>query len=163
MTDRCESILRLAALLAVLSLTPFGGLACEQAGDNTSEETEQTETTDTPSAAEINQFVEEALKEAPHAEARAWLADSRNMLFEGDRDYVKKLVEDFYAAGASDVRMTGISEIGGRQVSASFVVFLPTDASARARCFEIYNRYNTDMGEDAEKDVGAKYLFLSFD
>ena len=99
------------------------------------------------------------------AEARAWLKDANHVIFEGSKEEVTKLVEDMYAAGAKEVRITGVVDIEGAQLSASLAVALPEDPAARMRVFDVeralYKAWEDE--EAATQDVGQKYMDFAFD
>ena len=97
------------------------------------------------------------------AEARQWLRAPSHSIFKGDPQSVAKFVDEFYAAGAVTVYVTGIETLGGTEVTATILVVLPKDGSARTKMFEIANRFDETTDSDPEKDVGQKYLLFELD
>ena len=97
------------------------------------------------------------------AEARQWLREPAHALFKGDRQSVMKFVDEFYAAGAVTVYVTGIETVGGTEVTETMLLVLPRDSAARAGVFEVANRFDETIDSDPEKDVGQKYLSFALD
>jgi len=112
--------------------------------------------------AELDKEAEEDIKDSS-AEARAWLAVKNNQIFEGSKQDVIALTEDFYRAGCPKVYITGIEKLAGKFISASMVVVLPADATQRAAAFKVEKQFAEKEGEDPSEDKGQKYLSLAFD
>jgi hypothetical protein len=72
-------------------------------------------------------------------------------------------VDEFYAAGAVTVYVTGIETLGGTEVTETMLLELPKDSAARAKVFEVANRFDETIDSDPEKDVGQKYLSFALD
>ena len=114
-------------------------------------------------AADADKQIEEWLAEPDKAEAKKWLQNDSHILFEGDKETANRLVDDLYSAGAREVWVIGISELGGSEIAASFVAVLPNDASARRRLFALESGFQKLVDSEPSKDLGQKYLYLSFD
>jgi hypothetical protein len=97
------------------------------------------------------------------AEARQWLRARSHSIFKGDQQSVIKFVDEFYAAGAVTVYVTGIDTLGGTQVTETMLLVLPKEAAARAKVFEVANRFDETIDSDPEKDIGQKYLSFVLD
>ena len=110
-----------------------------------------------------DQMAEEEIKATNAAEARAWLAESGNAIFEGDKAEVKALMEALYQAGCSKVYMTGIEKLGGTPISASMVAVLPTEPAQRQAAFKSAKDFAKKHGETGDEDKGQKYVAFSFD
>ena len=101
-----------------------------------------------------------------HAEASKWLSAGNHAVFKGDKESMKKLIANLYAAGATNVEAVDIAALGGGELCASFVVTMPQDAKARAKVIEeanVFFTHNGDEPDDAVKDAGQKYLVLQTD
>lgn len=127
-----------------------------------------TRTTGEPEAevvdvATLDKLGDEELEEPNKSEARRWLKVSSHSVFEADKPTVIKFVEEFYAAGAKIVYVTGIERLGGTEVTASLLLVLPKEAAARAKVFEVAQRANEAFDSDSEKDIGQKYLSFTLD
>ena len=114
-------------------------------------------------AADADKQIEEWLAEPDKAEAKKWLQSDSHILFEGDKETATKLVDDLYSAGAKEVWVIGISEFGGSEIAAAFVAVLPSDASARKRLFALESDFQKLVDSEPSRDLGQKYLHLSFD
>jgi hypothetical protein len=110
-----------------------------------------------------DKMAEEEIKADNAAEARAWLADANNGIFEGKKAEVVALMESFYKAGCAKVYITGIEKLAGASVSASMVAVLPSEAAQRKSAFEVANEFAKKNGESGDEDKGQKYLLLTFD
>ena len=95
-----------------------------------------------------------------------------HMLWKGDREKIKQLVESLYAAGVSKVYAAGISKEGETEIVAEFMAELPADAAQRVKIFQMQTDFwksyidepnAEDLAEVSEKDTGQKYLFFNFD
>lgn len=114
-------------------------------------------------AEESDKQIEEWLAEPDTAEARRWLQSDSHILFEGDKETAVKLVSDLYSAGAKEVWIIGISELGDSEVAAAFVAVLPDDTAARKRVFAVESEFQKLVDLEPSRDVGQKYLHMSFD
>jgi hypothetical protein len=115
------------------------------------------------SAADVDTLCAELLAAPNHREALEWCRDRRSAGFEMSRDQMRDLAETFYAAGADKVYVTDIEQMGDSNVSASMVVVLPTDKSARKTVFQAEAQFAKQIGEDPMEDVGQKYVLLGLD
>lgn len=97
------------------------------------------------------------------AEARQWLRAPSHALFKGDTQSVIRFVDEFYAAGAVTVYVTGIETLGGTEVTETMLLVLPKDSAARAKVFEVANRFEETIDSDPDKDVGQNYLSFVLD
>jgi hypothetical protein len=95
-------------------------------------------------------------------EAREWTARPQAMGFELSPAEMRELAEAAYDRGALKVWVTGISEIQGREISASMAVELPVTASSREALFGWY-RELYDEDQEPTRDVGQSYLALPLD
>ena len=111
----------------------------------------------------VDETCAEMLAAPNHREAREWCKDPRSAGFEMSREDMGRLAETFYKAGAERVFVTDIEPMGGSNVSASMVVVLPKDSSARKGVFETEAKFAEQAGEEAVRDVGQKYVLLSLD
>ena len=85
------------------------------------------------------------------------------MFFKVDAKTMGKFVEDFYDAGAGQVVIGDVEDLGGNEYGESLLVVLPTDAAARAKVFAVGSRAETAFGNDGVTDKGQKYLLYSLD
>lgn len=90
-----------------------------------------------------------------------------NRTFELSPQFAREYIEKMYAAGASKVWVTGITEteIGDTKINMSdaLVVVLPTEPAKRAAAFGVYNGYMEEAEEPKLKDIGQKYIFYQAD
>jgi hypothetical protein len=114
-------------------------------------------------AQEQDKQIAEWLAEPDKAEARKWLESDSHVLFEGDKETAVKLANDLYSAGAKEVWIIGISQMGNSEIAAAFVAVLPDDATARKRVFAIESDFQKAMDLEPSRDVGQKYLHMTFD
>ena len=115
------------------------------------------------SAKDIDAACAEMLSEDNHREAREWCRDSASAGFEMSKDEMLELAEEFYAAGAEKVYVTGIERMGNSNVAACMVVKLPGGGAARKAVLEAEAKLIRGEGEEPEKDVGQKYVLLGLD
>ena len=106
---------------------------------------------------------DEELEQPNKAEARQWLRAPSHEVFKGNKQEILKLVDEFYAAGAVTVYVTGITTLGGTEITDSVLLVLPKDTAARAKVIEVANRFWENIQNDPEKDVGQKYLSFVLD
>ncbi len=111
----------------------------------------------------LDKDIEEEIKADDAAEARDWLAVPANAIFEGDKAEVTALMENFYKAGCLKVYITGISQLGGVNVSASMVAVLPTDPGQRQAAFAVEKEFSEKHGMTGDPDQGQQYISLTFD
>ncbi len=114
-------------------------------------------------AKDSDKQIEEWLAEPDNAEAREWLQSDSHILFEGDKETAGKLVSDLYSAGATQVWIIGIAELGDSEVAAAFVAVLPADTAARKRVFAVESDFQKLIDGEPSRDLGQKYLHFSFD
>lgn len=141
--------MRFASLFFVFSLLFFTGCS---GGTNSGAASSH-------SVADEDKECEEYLKEPLAAEAKKWLSKSNAMLFKGDRAEVLKMIDKFYAAGATKVTASP-NDLQGKEICELFIVTLPEDPEARKKVFAVEAEYYKVGGaaEDASKDEGQKYL-----
>ena len=141
--------MRLASLLVVFSLLLFTGCSSSTNSGSASGH----------SVAAEDKECEEYLKEPLAAEAKKWLSKSNAMLFKGDRGEVTKMIDKFYAAGATKVTASP-NDLQGKEICELFIVTLPDDPEARKKVFAVEAEYYKSGGapEEATKDEGQKYL-----
>lgn len=116
--------------------------------------------------AEDNAWVEEELREGSAVPARGWLDQPGHGTFEADPAALRDLIASFHAAGAENVYMVGVEELGQVVLSDSIAVELTEPGYARDRLFEVEAEFLTEAwGEEYEgtPDVGQRYLVVSFD
>jgi hypothetical protein len=160
-----DATCRVAALALVCGLAALGG--CTRSQDEGASEDESKDPKKI--AQELNRIGDEDLAEPNHAEAREWFADEAHILFEGDRKAVVQLVEDLYEAGAVDVYVTGIEELGNVKVTASLLAVLPEDPVKRQAVFDqeriFWGGNGSESGIDspADPDPSQKYVRFVFD
>ena len=106
---------------------------------------------------------DEELAQPNKAEARQWLRAPSHAVFKGDKQAIMKFVDEFYAAGAVTVYVTGIETLGGTEVTETMLLVLPKDTAARAKVIEVANRFAETIQNDPDKDVGQKYLSFVLD
>lgn len=76
------------------------------------------------------------------AEARVWLKNERNRPAKVPRALLEKLVDDFYAAGATKVYVSGLSVGDDGATSDGLVVLVaPTEHEPRNRVIEVRNKH----------------------
>jgi hypothetical protein len=91
-------------------------------------------------------------------DAKQWLASEKHGTFEARKSDILQFTNDVLAAGAVGVFVSEPEELeGGTQLIDHIYIQLPTDAAARQKIIELYNRKN-EGEQDPEKDVGQKYL-----
>ena len=151
-------IITSVALLCICS-------ACGKKEATTSDLKDTTEQkSDVVNVAALDKDGDEQLAETNKvAEARQWLRAPSHALFKGDRQSVIEFVDEFYAAGAVTVYVTGIETLGGTEVTETMLLVLPKDPTARTKVFEVANRFDETIDSDPEKDVGQKYLSFVLD
>jgi hypothetical protein len=114
-------------------------------------------------AAAEDRVAEEEINAPDKAEARSWLQEPSHVIFEGSKETARKLVDDLYTAGATEVYVTGISEFGASELTASLVAVLPQTPEVRRKVFEVQAAYAREIEEEPAPDVGQKYLRFIFD
>ena len=112
---------------------------------------------------DIDAACAEMLAEDNHREAREWCRDSSSAGFEMSKDEMLELAEEFYAAGAEKVYVTGIERVGNANVAACLVVKLPSGGAARKAVLRAEAKLIHGDDEEPEKDVGQKYVLLGLD
>ena len=85
------------------------------------------------------------------------------MGFELSCEEMLEIAESFYSAGATAVHVTGISELGGRNISASMVATMPSESEAPQRVLSAHSDFAERAGITPLKDQGRKYIPLSLD
>ena len=113
--------------------------------------------------AALDKAGDEDLADPKKAEARQWLKAPSHAVFKGDKQAVIKFVDEVYAAGAVTVYATGIETLGGNEVTETMILVLPKDSTARAKVFEVANRFGETIQNDPDKDIGQKYLSFVLD
>ena len=150
-----DSIRRMSIALTIAAAA-VGLIGCMTASVSVSKD-ERSE------ARDLDKQIEEWLAEPDKAEAREWLQSDSHILFEGDKETAARLVSDLYSAGAKEVWIIGISQLGDSEVAAAFVAVLPDDTAARKRVFAVESDFQTLMDGEPSSDSGQKYLHISFD
>src|SRR5262245_57509476 len=100
-----------------------------------------------------DQVAREEINEPNHAEAREWLRNPLHTVFEGERRRIVSLVDEFYAAGATRVLVTGIEKIMDSDVTATLVVELPSDKATRKKLFDVESAWQKEVGDEPTPDV----------
>jgi antitoxin component YwqK of YwqJK toxin-antitoxin module len=107
----------------------------------------------------------ELLAAGPYAEALGWLKESDGILGEGLAGAEAiGFVELFYKAGAEEVIAIGIDkdpDVG--ESAGKLVVKLPEDAGRRKKVLRICNSLNREVGFEAERDVGQRFVIVALD
>jgi hypothetical protein len=111
----------------------------------------------------IDKHGDEALAGDKKAEAREWLKSENHVLFKGARKQLAQFIEDFYNAGAPQVWIVDLEEHDGKQYGGALLVVLPSDATARAKLFQVNERASLAYKEDLIVDRGQKYLYYGLD
>jgi hypothetical protein len=150
-----EKTLRICIALAIAAAA-IGLIGCMTASNSVSKDEKR-------EAQESDKQIEEWLAEPDKAEARKWLEGDSHVLFEGDKETAVKLVSDLYVAGAKEVWTIGISKWGDSEVAAAFVAVLPDDTAARKRVFAVESDFQKTVDLEPARDLGQKYLHMSFD
>jgi hypothetical protein len=150
-----NTLRRMGLALAIVAATV--GLAGCTTGSGSVSKDQRSEVED------ADKQIEEWLGEPDKAEARKWLRGDSHILFEGDKETAAKLVDDLYSAGAKEVWVIGIAELGGSEVAAAFVAVLPSDSAARKRVFAVESDFQKLIDGEPSRDDGQKYLHFSFD
>ncbi|HEU4388969.1 MAG TPA: hypothetical protein VFV34_14310 [Blastocatellia bacterium] len=152
-------ILARTFLITILIAELMGCAGCgRQPGDGVSGSADRKD-----QARETDDLAREELNDPNHAEAREWLRDPSHILFEGSREHVVTLVDQFYRDGAVKVWVTGIERIMDADVTATIVVELPDGKASRKKIFDVEASWQKDAGEDPAVDVGQKYLRILLD
>jgi len=157
MKPSCTIAYSVVALLLAVSGCGKRDMAESSSGTPTKSEPEVVD------VAALDKAGDEELAGSNKAEARQWLKTPSHALFKGERQVVSKFVDDVYAAGAVTVYVTSIEALGGNEVTETMLLVLPKDSAARARVFEIANRFGETIQNDPDKDVGQKYLSFVLD
>lgn len=117
---------------------------------------------DAMTGAELDEFSEEMMKDETVLEARSWLkGDSKRCFRKRKHDVSMKLVEELYAAGASEVKVISPEDVGEAQVADLLMVVLPKDRKGRKGVFDWEKKFAALQKTDPTKDVGQKYLPVS--
>lgn len=101
------------------------------------------------------------------------------MIWKGKAEWFKKLAEDVKAAGAPAMYALVGEALGSTQVCAQYVITMPAEPAARSKVIDAYNNFwrsgweqlsdeerqeaEEDLPSELTKDVGQKYLLLSYD
>ena len=111
----------------------------------------------------VDKHGDEIMASAAKGEAREWMKDSKHVFFKSDPKQVAQFLEDFYNAGATQVLIGDVEDHDGAQYGGSILVVLPTDATTRAKLFQVGSRADTAYDQDPVTDKGQKYLYYSLD
>jgi len=114
-------------------------------------------------AEKVDKHVEAALAAPNTAEARQWLKPPGHVFFKADKRQVAQLVEDFYAAGATQVFFVEIAKDNDKEIADSMVVVLPKDSITRVKVFSVGERADGMFDNDPTPDSGQKYLYYGLD
>jgi len=95
-------------------------------------------------------------------DAKQWLASEKHGTFEATKSDILKLTNDCLAAGAVGVYVSGPEQLEDKELTSTLYIELPADAAKRAKLFMLYNKV-TEGDQDAEKDVGQKFLVYDWD
>jgi hypothetical protein len=114
-------------------------------------------------AAAVDKEIAEDLGGPKSSEARAWLAKPTSMGFKASVHEMSELTDAIYAAGAPQVYVVGVSDLGGREVAAVLAVALPADAASRKQVFDWHARWAASVDEKPAIDVGQRYLKVVLD
>jgi hypothetical protein len=101
-------------------------------------------------------------------EARQWLRSPLHTILGEDKKKVIKYVNEFYDAGARKVCLANIkTELNGKNPPTEHAMFmcvvLPQDSEARRKVFRVHSQAVTNWCNDADDDVGQKYLWYQID
>lgn len=99
-------------------------------------------------------------------EARAWLSNSGNVLFEMGNQAGREWTEKLYAAGASVVKVcdaNAIEEGKTGEISAMLGVGYPDDPARRAALLKVVNELAAVTDNDEYRDIGQKFDILTVD
>ena len=123
---------------------------------------ESIEISDDPAewVADENEWVNEELAAGRAAAARGWLDQPDHGTFEADPQQLRDLIASFHAAGAEQVWMIGVEELGRHQLADTIAVELPVAGYARDRIFEIEAEL---WGGEGTPDLGQRYITVSLD
>ena len=110
-----------------------------------------------------DEVAREEIADPNHAEAREWLRNPQHTVFEGERRRIVSLVDEFYAAGATKVYVTGIEKIMDSDVTATLVVELPSDKATRKKIFDVESAWQKEVGDEPTPEVDQKYLRILLD
>lgn len=104
----------------------------------------------------VDVVAEEQLEFGNAKEAKAWLDESANRIFDHyGRGEAVQIVDELYAAGAVKVTaMVSGPECGG------LIIELPKDKDKRKRVFAWEAKFQKKTGDPPTKDEGQKYLML---
>ena len=111
----------------------------------------------------VDKHVDEALAAPNKAEARQWLKPPGHVFFKANKGQVAQLVEDFYAAGATQVFFAEIARDNDKEIADSMIVVLPKDSAIRAKVFSVGERGDSMFDNDPTSDTGQKYLYYGLD
>ena len=111
---------------------------------------------------------DKSFADAVKAEAKKWLGSPTHRILGEDKRKVVKYVNEFYAAGAARVFVADIkTRPNGKNTpweNAKYLcVVLPGDPEARRRVFRVHSQAVREWCNDADDDVGQKYLWYRVD
>ena len=110
--------------------------------------------------AEEDEWVADELSSGFAAPARGWLDDPSHGTFEADPQQLREVIASFHAAGAENVWMIGVEELGKLELADTVAVELPASGYVRDRLFEIEAEL---YGGEGTPDLGQRYLTVSLD
>ena len=130
---------------------------------SSSDQSDQSDPSDQPLEVRIDKHGDEIMASDKKTEARQWMKDDNHVFFKEDKKKVAQFVEDFYAAGATQV-VIGDTETHDNLVYAgAILVVLPQDTAARAKLFDVDTKVGAYFGDDPVTDKGQKYLYFAPD
>lgn len=114
---------------------------------------------------EEEDWLKKLLGAGKHAEALSWLRNSNGILGEGIPDAEAiELIEGLYNAGAEEVIAIEIDQdLDGEENTGTLVVKLDDNTGHREKVLRICNACGADLGFDADRDVGQRYLLVMLD
>ncbi len=161
------------------ALNPNQGDSQTISGGASSEEAEMAKTGDQEIAAILAGKDEDGDKAVPVDEFFAKLGNGY-MIWKGEVEWFKKLAAEAKAAGAPAMHAVVSEAFGaGTGVCAQYIITLPAEKESRAKVIEAYNNFwrsgweqlsgeerkiaEEEFQSELAKDVGQKYLMLSYD
>ena len=117
--------------------------------------------------AEENEWVAQELAAGTAVPARGWLDQPGHQTFGADPAALRELIASFHAAGAENVYMVGVEELGQVSLADVIAVELPEPGYVRERLFQVEAEFLRTYWEEPDyertPDVGQRFLVVSLD
>jgi len=109
-------------------------------------------------AAQTDKLARDSMKNEKNAEARFWIGQNETArLHKQTRTQTVRTVEDLYAMGAKEVRVTAIKEDGE---APNLIITLPEDLAKRKKLLAWQAAIDTRCGRETQREARQKYLLV---